>query len=1285
MNYLPFCISNNTAMDVVTLAQEQASFNQAVSVQPLTSRMFTLPRLDAPQRVQIFARPLGALPEKAHFGVKLTTDLAKPGVLGEFALSSPERTLRVSLEMQKSMKMIVIEEVKKKKFSLLRKPDAHTRLQYLSQSRKNLLARCVEVSDKVEAKAKEVETFIEEQERSGSGLPPSARATFVQVLSAYDMDLCCGRVMRCRVFFGTDGKENKTAVVRGHLNYYNAWEVFNEPEELTLRLESRDLQKAVEGHALLRLGDYAEKEMLYDMVVPAYDNDQKLVGYARVRFVNAVDPAIAQAVFEKLEWMREKELLEAALQRVHTEAYLEKTLNKKVTDVSLQIARATHTGVYKQVASSSVRSSFNPRATPSTRSLFSTRSLSLEQLSSLDGDEGTEDLEKSMSYCVTLHRLMKVPLPAQELKGVYATATIGSTTLRVPVATTVVPDEEVYAKADELTLECPVASLGCEFVKEGRTFVVASVTKGGEADKAGVRVGHIVASVDGGDIPPTEEELAMLLGSEEVATLGFVAPPINTLNAVLFEQQFIFPAGCTVNETAMKLSVWQESAKGDDTLLCAADLPINRDNDQMRDVRLSRAFSACVGTAWESFDVENELVETALSLNLKGFAVSVVNAEPRELVYVSVNDLLVDVDLFESGKKTAELRVGSFQVDNQILGCRFPVLFGSPQCMATPNQPTNPTGSQNANPTGSQNANPTGSQNANPTGSQSTQRSWLHCAAIVLPHPSVLYVEYFSLLVQEMKISADSNILSQLLAFVNDLPLDEVMLTERAPLDVLNASPEFIKPLLIPDETLNSTSLFAEQLELQPLLITLTNKMDPAHPLTSSILPSIPLLIPLQAVIDSAGTLLGNVDHSQIKLNSFVTDSLFITQQDLIARLKMHYVKQFLGQLYKIIGSFSFLGNPFGLAENLTSGVKAFFYEPMQGLVKSPKEFVGGLGRGTKSLLMNTAYGVLNTVGKITGTVADGLSALSMSEEYKSDRAAGKGGLIYGVKEGVTGVVKDTVKGAKKGFFGALGGVTKGVVGLVVKPVVGVVDEATKHIDSVKNATQIEKRLERKRAPRYIYKDKCLTPFNAYLSGGQLLLADSKTHAEIPTDEEYVAHAVLDDGTCLVVGSTRFLWIDPASKNVNRMLKYKHVVRMQAVQRSVRFETDDRTTPMVVLNEAIAAVLPRLQAAVVALDWAAVTNLVVRLLQGAGQSVSPEDAILAALEMGDAKTDAKAEVDVKTLEVVRAEVVRYHEGVESTNGMVFGAGSNVFTEYEVEVESATGVKWLVYRRYTHFK
>ena len=36
---------------------------------------------------------------------------------------------------------------------------------------------------------------------------------------------------------------------------------------------------------------------------------------------------------------------------------------------------------------------------------------------------------------------------------------------------------------------------------------------------------------------------------------------------------------------------------------------------------------------------------------------------------------------------------------------------------------------------------------------------------------------------------------------------------------------------------------------------------------------------------------------------------------------------------------------------------------------------------------MNTSYGVLNTVSKLAGTVGDGISALTMNNEYKQDRA----------------------------------------------------------------------------------------------------------------------------------------------------------------------------------------------------------------------------------------------------------------------------------------------------------
>ena len=67
------------------------------------------------------------------------------------------------------------------------------------------------------------------------------------------------------------------------------------------------------------------------------------------------------------------------------------------------------------------------------------------------------------------------------------------------------------------------------------------------------------------------------------------------------------------------------------------------------------------------------------------------------------------------------------------------------------------------------------------------------------------------------------------------------------------------------------------------------------------------------------------------------------------------------------------LGNPVGLVQNLGTGVLDFFYEPAQGLVKSPKDFGMGLAKGTSSLVRNTIYGTFNTVAKITGAMAKGL------------------------------------------------------------------------------------------------------------------------------------------------------------------------------------------------------------------------------------------------------------------------------------------------------------------------
>ncbi len=62
-------------------------------------------------------------------------------------------------------------------------------------------------------------------------------------------------------------------------------------------------------------------------------------------------------------------------------------------------------------------------------------------------------------------------------------------------------------------------------------------------------------------------------------------------------------------------------------------------------------------------------------------------------------------------------------------------------------------------------------------------------------------------------------------------------------------------------------------------------------------------------------------------------------------------------QLYKVLGSTDFLGNPISLLKNLGTGVYDFFHEPAMGLVSSPRDFAVGITKGTSSLLKNTIYG----------------------------------------------------------------------------------------------------------------------------------------------------------------------------------------------------------------------------------------------------------------------------------------------------------------------------------------
>jgi hypothetical protein len=74
-------------------------------------------------------------------------------------------------------------------------------------------------------------------------------------------------------------------------------------------------------------------------------------------------------------------------------------------------------------------------------------------------------------------------------------------------------------------------------------------------------------------------------------------------------------------------------------------------------------------------------------------------------------------------------------------------------------------------------------------------------------------------------------------------------------------------------------------------------------------------------------------------------EEAFISKTELVSRVTQHYTRQGMQEIYKILGSADFLGNPVGLFNNIGSGVVDFFYEPAQGLMKSPQDFGKGLGK----------------------------------------------------------------------------------------------------------------------------------------------------------------------------------------------------------------------------------------------------------------------------------------------------------------------------------------------------
>ncbi|TYZ65505.1 hypothetical protein PybrP1_006768 [[Pythium] brassicae (nom. inval.)] len=555
--------------------------------------------------------------------------------------------------------------------------------------------------------------------------------------------------------------------------------------------------------------------------------------------------------------------------------------------------------------------------------------------------------------------------------------------------------------------------------------------------------------------------------------------------------------------------------------------------------------------------------ELNLNLKLPSILVSVLNSKPEEVLLFSGEKLELAYAKTVGVHDQCEVKIGSFQLDNQLDNAVFPVIFtpipsnafssigfmDSPRKSARPMTP--PTLQERKR------------SNADECGDDVDDvDQFLHVSIFRLSYgDDVEYIKYLSAMLQPARVQIDDFLIISVGSLVTDCM--QVVLhhfpdaenehrAAGAEAPGLNATAErTLAATSDHDDTLIAKvppverRMYIETLQLHPVRVHITFQQNNLSSATffddqdAILLPMVFMILKSNLV---------NIDSASLNLNALHIYHSFTTRAFMASTIQQHYAFQGILQIYALVGAADILGNPIGLVTNLGTGVKDFFYEPVAGMVKSPQEFVLGLSRGTASLVKNSVYGTFNAASKFTGTLSSGIAALSMDSKYINERNSRNRhevpthlgtGLLYGTKQlgqgilaGVSGVITAPAMGAyTNGLSGFVEGVGKGLIGVAVKPTAGILDLAartTAGITATATVFDRKARSTRVRLPRMMHtSDKRLRVY----SGDEAMISQllHKLPQRLLQNEHYEAHVFLPLSRAVVATSHQFLHVDFSS------------------------------------------------------------------------------------------------------------------------------------------------------------
>ncbi|XP_063769904.1 intermembrane lipid transfer protein VPS13A [Pseudophryne corroboree] len=405
-------------------------------------------------------------------------------------------------------------------------------------------------------------------------------------------------------------------------------------------------------------------------------------------------------------------------------------------------------------------------------------------------------------------------------------------------------------------------------------------------------------------------------------------------------------------------------------------------------------------------------------------------------------------------------------------------------------------------------------------------------------HSEISRVKYFKVLIQEMDLRIDLGYLYALVDIFTqsgDVPKDQAVELFKKDVESLQAELSTVSSISI-----SQLSLY-ENFHISPIKLHLSFSLSTAGDDGNKELRD-KELIPVQSLnllLKSIGATLTDVQDVVFKLAYFDIQNQVYSRQELQTEVIRHYSRQAIKQMYVLVLGLDVLGNPFGLFRDLSEGVEAFFYEPYQGAIQGPEEFVEGMALGVKALVGGAVGGLAGAASRITSAMAKGVAAITMDEEYQQKRreamnkqpsgikeglTRGGKGLVSGFVSGITGIVTKPIKGAQKeGATGFFKGIGKGLVGAVTRPTGGIIDMASSTFQGIKSATVTSEEVESLRPPRFIHEDGVIRPYNLREGAGSQMLQKIENGRFAKC--KYFAHSMVNNTDMLMVMKNGILFV----------------------------------------------------------------------------------------------------------------------------------------------------------------